>query len=266
MLGNKVIDRSKSKSPEKQTNKHEAKKKTTNNTNNILIQSNLNSLKTTKTNDFQKKSVYVGGINIKNPSSILKENLNDSNNNKLINNHSNAVEDLELDQYKFDEIDFSTNNSHENDNKIQTIIKEETAEKEENIDEQISIESDNAEETKTNVSKNRYFDIPIKDHVQHINKPQSLFKENMMNYAYDDKQSYRVPEQLYTPPFAKFKPLKFKFETKELPQEDIFKDMIQKKPRALMGEDEHLLDLIYDHVLGCYYDPKTEIYYELRNK
>lgn len=25
------------------------------------------------------------------------------------------------------------------------------------------------------------------------------------------------------------------------------------------------LDLIYDHVLGCYYDPKTNMYYELKN-
>ncbi len=28
--------------------------------------------------------------------------------------------------------------------------------------------------------------------------------------------------------------------------------------------DNNYLDLIYDHVLGCYYDPKTNMYYELK--
>ncbi len=39
-----------------------------------------------------------------------------------------------------------------------------------------------------------------------------------------------------------------------------------KKARMLTNKDIHQLDLIYDHVLGCYYDPKTEIYYELKEK
>jgi hypothetical protein len=33
------------------------------------------------------------------------------------------------------------------------------------------------------------------------------------------------------------------------------------------GSDQDKIDanLIYDHVLGCYYDPKTNMYYELKN-
>jgi hypothetical protein len=32
-----------------------------------------------------------------------------------------------------------------------------------------------------------------------------------------------------------------------------------------LNESDNQMDLIYDHVLGCYYDPKKNIYYELKD-
>jgi hypothetical protein len=42
---------------------------------------------------------------------------------------------------------------------------------------------------------------------------------------------------------------------------------VNKSNNLKTGEikTHHDLDLIYDHVLGCYYDPKTNMYYELKN-
>ena len=44
-------------------------------------------------------------------------------------------------------------------------------------------------------------------------------------------------------------------------------DNLLNKSLQMIGNDmrNHELDLIYDHVLGCYYDPKTNLYYELKN-
>jgi hypothetical protein len=44
-------------------------------------------------------------------------------------------------------------------------------------------------------------------------------------------------------------------------------DNMLNKSLQLIGDEmrNHELDLIYDHVLGCYYDPKTNLYYELKN-
>jgi hypothetical protein len=44
-------------------------------------------------------------------------------------------------------------------------------------------------------------------------------------------------------------------------------DNLLNKSLQLIGDEmrNHELDLIYDHVLGCYYDPKTNLYYELKN-
>jgi hypothetical protein len=38
---------------------------------------------------------------------------------------------------------------------------------------------------------------------------------------------------------------------------------IQMKTGEIKNHND--IDLIYDHVLGCYYDPKTNMYYELNN-
>lgn len=44
-------------------------------------------------------------------------------------------------------------------------------------------------------------------------------------------------------------------------------DNTLSKSLQFLADDKrnHELDLIYDHVLGCYYDPKTNLYYELKN-
>lgn len=74
----------------------------------------------------------------------------------------------------------------------------------------------------------------------------------------------------FTPPFIKLHPLKMKFARKEHSNNTSEQELQQGDPtikkRVLTNKDEQLFDLIYDHVLGCYYDPKTEIYYELKEK
>jgi hypothetical protein len=40
--------------------------------------------------------------------------------------------------------------------------------------------------------------------------------------------------------------------------------LLDSLDQAVKLTDDNL-DLIYDHVLGCYYDPKTNMYYELKN-
>ena len=40
---------------------------------------------------------------------------------------------------------------------------------------------------------------------------------------------------------------------------------IKNNDRSYMIKDINYMDLIYDHVMGYYYDPKSNIYYELKN-
>jgi hypothetical protein len=43
-------------------------------------------------------------------------------------------------------------------------------------------------------------------------------------------------------------------------------NILNKSNHLKTGEiKSHDVDLIYDHLLGCYYDPKTNMYYELKN-
>lgn len=43
-------------------------------------------------------------------------------------------------------------------------------------------------------------------------------------------------------------------------------NVLNKSKHFRMEElKNHDVDLIYDHLLGCYYDPKTNMYYELKN-
>ncbi len=43
-------------------------------------------------------------------------------------------------------------------------------------------------------------------------------------------------------------------------------NILNKSNQLRMEEiKNHDVDLIYDHLLGCYYDPKTNMYYELKN-
>ena len=91
---------------------------------------------------------------------------------------------------------------------------------------------------------------------------------NEIKYKFINEKSINI-ERSFTPPFAKLKPIKLKIsniddEYNENSNNVIFNQL--RKTRALTNKDEQLLDLIYDHVLGCYYDPKTEIYYELKDK
>ena len=147
---------------------------------------------------------------------------------------------------------------------------------------QINIESENDE---TDEKSNKYYDIPIKNNYNHRSGynnikqnqlketiSQNLLKETMTlnnnNHFNNNLSSRQALESSFTPPFARLHPLKLKFSQKE----DVTKEETEsifnqnRKTRLLTNKDEQLLDLIYDHVLGCYYDPRTEIYYELKEK
>jgi hypothetical protein len=54
---------------------------------------------------------------------------------------------------------------------------------------------------------------------------------------------------------------------KENDQRDFNKIQLQdslEMNQSVKMENNHV-DILYDHVLGCYYDPRTNIYYELKN-
>lgn len=104
----------------------------------------------------------------------------------------------------------------------------------------------------------------------------------MIEEILKDANSENILEQdrPYTPPFTKLVAMNTLVTINE--QNDAFKDPNVKvsftKPlnsldsplkeslnKSYKINDNNYLDLIYDHVLGCYYDPKTNIYYELKN-
>ncbi len=60
----------------------------------------------------------------------------------------------------------------------------------------------------------------------------------------------------YSPPFSKLTSIENNLINKQSSNipDDINKIIDDDKP-----------ELMYDHVLGCYYDPKTNIYYELKD-
>jgi hypothetical protein len=95
-------------------------------------------------------------------------------------------------------------------------------------------------------------------------------KENLNNQLkYVNVFGNRQNTSIFTPPFSKYTSSKNKMNKMDIPETNEFdyssKNSI-KKARMLTNKDIHQLDLIYDHVLGCYYDPNTEIYYELKEK
>ena len=90
-------------------------------------------------------------------------------------------------------------------------------------------------------------------------------------------------ERPYTPPFKKLVPLSSLNSLDraaviiEKAKEEVLNSEIFSESKAsplidslnlqqsVQLDDKNYFDLIYDHVLGCYYDPKTNMYYELKN-
>jgi hypothetical protein len=116
-------------------------------------------------------------------------------------------------------------------------------------------------------------------------------KKKMIEEILKDSQNSLVfvdKERPYTPPFTKLVPMNslksldraaviIEKANEEILNSQIFveSENRQEKTSPLMDslnlqqsvqlDDNNYLDLIYDHVLGCYYDPKTNMYYELKN-
>jgi hypothetical protein len=65
----------------------------------------------------------------------------------------------------------------------------------------------------------------------------------------------------YTPPFTKLVAMG---SLKSIENVEKFVDKSVNQSIKL-HDGNNYMDLIYDHVLGCYYDPKTNIYYELKD-
>ena len=118
----------------------------------------------------------------------------------------------------------------------------------------------------------KYCDIPVRDIVKNNKfnqiKKDTIYNQNTNNHFNYNPQSWRHIDNTFTPPFENLKQLKLNFKMKAIEKnnQDDFIGLDNKKTRFLNKKDEQLLDLIYDHVLGCYYDPYTEIYYELKEK
>jgi hypothetical protein len=140
----------------------------------------------------------------------------------------------------------------------------------------ISIESDrtrnsekiikpleNTNRKATNINEIIYKQNNLKETISH-----NIFKatiHNQLSNVMQPQSNFKPYDSSFTPPFIKLHPLKMKLSQKESSLiHTVTPD--QKKTRVLTNKDEQLYDLIYDHVLGCYYDPKTEIYYELKEK
>lgn len=78
----------------------------------------------------------------------------------------------------------------------------------------------------------------------------------------------------FTPPFAKLQssPAKIKEkgaalqeENKVMPiEQKIDADLDMKNINEVYGEDEEKIDMVYDPVLKCYYDPNTNTYFQLK--
>jgi hypothetical protein len=67
----------------------------------------------------------------------------------------------------------------------------------------------------------------------------------------------------FTPPFTKLVPMG---SLKSLDNATLEKSVDKSINQSIKLHDgNNYMDLIYDHVLGCYYDPKTNIYYELKD-
>lgn len=143
-----------------------------------------------------------------------------------------------------------------------------------------------------------YYDIPIKDFKK---KTQNITREPEITYSTNNindkkkiideilKESTNFTsmdkERPFTPPFNKLIPLN---STKSLERiknninsnnnNEIVDDnndnhnlvintnrlLDSLDPNTMQVSKENIADFIYDHVLGCYYDPKHNIYYELK--
>jgi hypothetical protein len=111
---------------------------------------------------------------------------------------------------------------------------------------------------------------------------EEILKDSQNSLLFVDK------ERPYTPPFTKLVPMNslksldraaviIEKANEEILNSQIFveSENRQEKASRLMDslnlqqsvqlDNNNYLDLIYDHVLGCYYDPKTNMYYELKN-
>jgi hypothetical protein len=72
----------------------------------------------------------------------------------------------------------------------------------------------------------------------------------------------------FTPPFTKLVPMgSLKSLDRALVNIEKPTAIGDDKPvnQSIRLNDGNYMDLIYDHVLGCYYDPKNNIYYELKD-
>lgn len=142
---------------------------------------------------------------------------------------------------------------------------------------QISIESE-----KTYMVSNKNYDGTIRENNKKIEIPyeimskQELLKQTLNhNFTpYNQMENFKFlatinKNSLYSTPFPKINPLiqkTNKLNINESNESESPTNFNNKKARLLTNKDIQNLDLIYDHVLGCYYDPNTEIYYELKEK
>jgi hypothetical protein len=146
-----------------------------------------------------------------------------------------------------------------------------------------------------------YYDIPIKDYKKTIYKDtEDNFKvtgglksdpdakKKMIEEILKDSNNSLVmidKERPYTPPFTKLVPMNslksldraaviIEKAKEEILNSEVFVEGEGKisplmdslnLQQSVQLDDKNYLDLIYDHVLGCYYDPKTNMYYELKN-
>ena len=140
------------------------------------------------------------------------------------------------------------------------------------IEEMIVKESENPE-IEINVERESCFideeenkelwQVPIKEYFKEDkNKELDIDKERikqdlLKTDGFNKSGAEEDDERPYSPPYSKLVPME------NLKNKIDDYDVKNEEPE-IMEKEELDRDLVYDHVIGCYFDPKTKVYYKLK--